>query len=182
MKNRGGYMLVELAAAIAAGSALTAVAVGVIYLLIDLERTSRDQFRQALAAASLSEEFRRDVRAATALDLPEKRDAPGQAGGGGRTEPDWQFRFPDRRLVEYRVADGELRRAEYDGEKLLRRESYRLPPGTEASIERSDVDGRTLVSLRIAPPRNASREPVSRPCRIDAVLAADRRFLPTEGP
>ncbi len=178
MKSRGGYMLVELAAAIAAGSALMAIAVGVIYLLIEAERTSREQFRQASAIARLSDEFRRDARAATALDIPKKLDTPRQAGGT-RTEPDWRFRFRGSRVVEYRVDGRFLRRVERDGDQLLRRESYRLPPGTEASIERKDIDGGTLVSLRIAPNRDTSSEPSPRPCRIDAMLAADHRFTQT---
>ena len=181
MKSRGGYMLVELAAAIAAGSAMMAIAVGVIYLLIEAERTSRDQFRQASAIARLSDDFRRDARAATALDVPQKLDAPTQVGGT-RAEPDWRFRFPDGRVVEYRVDGRFLRRAERHGDQLLRRESYRLPPGTEASIERKRTDGRTLVRLQIAPRHDTLREPQPRPCRIDAMLAADHRFTQTEEP
>ena len=66
MTGRRGMTLIELLVAMAVASTILGVAVGLVYTLLEADRAAQRQVRFSNASARLSEQFRRDVRAATA--------------------------------------------------------------------------------------------------------------------
>ena len=177
MNRRKGFSLVEVLVAVTVGSVLLAVAVGLLYALIEMDRTSREHLRLRIAAARLGDQFRRDVHAAVRLTGPQE----GAAGNGAEATAAWELDLPPDRAVEYRLEEASLLRTERAGGEVVRREWFRLPPHAVASIERSGEQGHPIVSLRITPDLKSPEAPAWRPVRIDAALATDHRFVNVEG-
>ncbi|MBN2475805.1 MAG: prepilin-type N-terminal cleavage/methylation domain-containing protein [Pirellulales bacterium] len=177
MRHRHGYMLVELLTAMTIGSVLLAVATGLLLTVLRIDRAARERAGQRIALGRLSEQFRRDVRAATAMARP---DAP--EGAEFLREPD--------HTVTYQAEDGYLVRTERRDGAVRQQEAFRLPSGTTALMETRDDVEPAIVSLRIVDhpateSANAqSAKPLARPTvRVDAALARDHRFLTSrEGP
>jgi Tfp pilus assembly protein FimT len=170
-ERRGGYTLVELIVVISVNSALMAVAVGLLGTLLRTEHQGQQHFERTSALVRLADQFRGDVAASRDAIV-----AGGDANHGNESQvpPRSQvLRLPiaDDRTIEY-LRDGErLRRVEYLGPTVVRREAYTL-------IEFSDV--RFLVSdahivslhLKFGADANVSHGD----WQIDARLARDRRF------
>ena len=177
MKRRKGFSLVEVLVAITVGSVLLAVAVGLLYSLIEVDRTSREHLRLRIAAARLADQFRRDVHAAVRLIAP-----PAEAEAGAEAPAAWQLELPPDRAVEYRLEEDSLLRTEQASGEVVKREWFRLPPHAVASIRISAGQSPSIVSLRITPDVKPPEAPAWRPVRIDAALATDHRFVNVEGP
>ena len=167
-------MLIELLAVIAAGSAMLAVATGVIYTLFEAEQASRDQLNHALTTARLTDQFRRDVHAADGITTaPLSVDDPHASG--------WVFTLPDQRSVEYLVNDRSLVRVERAQGKTVRRESFQLGRHWQASIESRPEGETAVITLRMEADRRPSSEPFSRALVIESVLSMDHRHLEAGG-
>ena len=176
MKRRKGFSLVEVMVAMAVGSVLMAIVVGLLYTLMETDRTSREHLRLRIAAARLADQFRRDAHAAVGLTGP-----PDVAEDGAEVLPVWELELPPDRVVEYRVEGHSLLRTERAGGEVVKREWFGLPPHAVASIERSGEQGQPIATLRIVPDVDPPGTPAWRPLRIDAVLALDHRFANVEG-
>jgi type II secretory pathway pseudopilin PulG len=127
---------------IAMGTVVLAAAVGTVTALLRFNDRGQRQSAAHAAVRRLADQFRRDVHAGTRF---EKLEAGKPAG------PGWQLQLSPDRSVGYRVARGEVVRTEHAGGKVCRRESYRLPPQTAVSAALENLDGATLVSLRLFP-------------------------------
>lgn len=172
MKRRKGFSLVEVLVAIAVASLMLATAVGLLYALIEMDRTSREHLRLRTAAARLADRFRRDVHAAVRLTGP-----PAAAEDGAEAAVAWELELPPDRAVEYRLEEDSLLRTERAEGEAVKREWFGLPPHAAASIRISAGQSPPIVSLRIAPDGQSPAEPPAwRPVRIDAALALDHRF------
>jgi hypothetical protein len=169
MNRRRGFSLIEVATVIATAAAIMGVAVGLLYMLLRLEEGSRDYVRERTAMRELSDQFRCDVHAADEV-TPVK--APAGEGAG----PAWRFSLPAGRVVEYRVEQDELARSERQEDKVLRRESYRLPAEATVSIEVLGDAAPGVVRLEVRSAEAQSNVAAWRGFRVDAVLAKDRRF------
>ena len=171
--RRGAFSLIEVITAIAAGAAITAVAVGMIYTLLEFESATRENLGRRTAIANLADVFRRDVRAANRLTLP-------QPASGADQPPAWKLELEATRVVEYRIDESHLVRIERSGEKLLGSESFSLPKRATASIEPPTEEEPAIVSLRIRADTDESDVSSWTSLRVDAQLAKDRRFLQRE--
>lgn len=172
MNRRHGTSLLEVASITAAGSVVVAVAVGVLYTLFRTQSAVQDHVHQSTVLSRMGEQFRSDVRAATA------------AGGTGDAAL-WRFARPPDRVVTYRAEPAGLVRIETTGRGLPRRERFSLPPGTAASIQLGKGPFPTIVSLVVEPAADGLQTSPVRIARFDALLAADHRFdrpdLPARG-
>lgn len=176
--KRRGFTLIELVATMGVASVMAAIAVAMLYLLLGLERESREGLRRRAALSHLAEQFRDDAHAAVAFAESRASKPP----GGGKSPPVWEFQLGNDRVVRYSRADEALLRTERDGGKPVGQESFALGPRAEVSIERSNGEAPSLVSLRIAPRDGPAHEPSVRDVRIDALLGSDHRFLRREEP
>jgi hypothetical protein len=157
----------------AVSATVLAVAVGLLYALMRVERIGRDSIWHAAVLSRLADQFRRDVHTADGLNRQE--DLPG-----------WRLEIAPDRSVDYRLHAGRIDRVERVDGTVQRRESFVLPPGMSASIETSQTEGQsTVVRLRVVPAEKRlpsetiaeSAGPIGQQTiEIDAVLARDRRF------
>ncbi len=169
MKRRNGYALIELMAVLAVGSALLAIATGVIYTLFEAEEASRQHLSHSVTAGRLADQFRRDVHAATGL-------IEGGQTTQGQEPTVWVFAMSEERAIEYH-ADGEsIERLERVKGKTQRREVFDLGPHWGASIGRRAEGETVVISLRMETNRETAAEPFSRALVIEAVLSMDHRF------
>lgn len=182
MKRRRGYTLIEMLVVIAAGSAMMAVAMGLLHLLLQLERGAREEVGQQTALDRLADRFRRDAHAAERFATLEVAEAAGvQVPERPAGTPGWQFSLDENPTVEYRAGRRELIRTQRAGEDAVAQESYVLPSGATVSIERVGEAAPGIVRLRVAP---GGVQPLTiwRGTCVDAELAKDRRFLPDQEP
>jgi type II secretory pathway component PulJ len=167
MRARRGYSLIELLVAITAGTAVMAVAVSLLAMLLGVDGQVRRRSLARAALDRLADQFRRDVHAA--LDLKPVDNPPADPA------QEWQLQLPSDRTVRYRLRAGEVQRIEQAGGKPQAVESYAIHPDAGAAIQ-VDRDSRPpTVSLRFT---QESPRPVARATlalEIDAVLGSDRR-------
>src|SRR6185312_1016428 len=100
---------------ISALAVVMGLSVGLIHLLMRLDRVARDHLAQATTRNRLAHRFRLDVRTAA-------RARPGPQGAG--RADGLELTGPGGRVVTYGVRDGRLVRAEHDGSRLVRQEAY----------------------------------------------------------
>ena len=168
MNKRRGFSLIEMVTVMATGAALTAVAVGLLYVLMRLQDKAHEEAAQQTALGQLAEQFRRDVRAAGEFT---------SRAAGDDSPATWELSLEAGRVVEYRVDDRSLDRVERAEEGVVRRESFALPDGAAVSIERAGGADSNLLSLRIDADLLAPKRPSWRSFQVDALLAKDRRFV-----
>lgn len=182
MKRRRGYTLIEMLAIIAAGSAMMAVAMGLLHSLIRIEHGAREEARRQTSLDRLADQFRRDVRAAGRFAKLEGAEAAGvQVPERPAGAPGWQFALDDGRTVQYGPGRRELIRTERVGNDPVARESYVLPCDATVSIEPVGEAAPGIVRLRVAPD-DVQPLTIWRGTCVDAELAKDRRFLPKQQP
>jgi len=168
MKQRSGYTLIETLVVIAGAGVVLATATGLLYSMAKIDRTTRDRAAVQQALRRLAADFRSDAHAAVKL-------ATAEAGAGGKKVPAWEFLVSEAgRKVRYQPDARGLVREEHVGGKVVRREAYRLPEGSAASI--AQEDGPPVATLRVRPGGPEAALSGGPPFRVDAVLASDHRF------
>ena len=158
MKPRKGFSLIELLTAIAVGSALMAVVVGMLHLVLRAEQTCRQRRNDHAMVANLTTQFRRDVHAAQRFS----------------SNP-WQFEMAPDHLVRYRREPDVLIRSETVAGQLRSHEQYPLPASIRVAIS-AEGERPRMITLQIAPEPGKSTEPACKEVKIDASLGMDHRF------
>jgi len=158
------------------GSMMVGIAVGLLYLLLRMERDARAHLRSRTTVNRLADRFREDVHAATRLTALE---AP---GSDGRSPPAWRLQLPTDEVVVYRLQRGELLRTASVGSKVRQRETFPLDEEAAVSIEQSEGRIPALVSLTITCDGHPPKEPAFRGVSIEAILAKDHRYLESKEP
>ncbi|MHB1036496.1 MAG: PulJ/GspJ family protein [Pirellulales bacterium] len=166
MNRRRGVSLIEMLVAIEVGTVVLGLAVGLLYLLFQVQTNSRERLAAGHSVDRLAEQFRQDVRAATGL-MP--------AGEGTDPQSRLAFALPLDRSVEYRLTGNVALRTEQAGQKVLRRETFALLPGDTIHWE-TRPERKELVSLIIASAGQAEKNRPTRSLKIDAALGADGRY------
>jgi len=170
MRRRQGFTLIEMLVIIAAGTAMMAVGLGLLHMLLQLEQGAREEARRQTALGRLADRFRGDVHAAGRFAAIDAAGTPG-----------WRFSLDENRTVEYRAGRREVIRTEFAGDDAVARESYVLPSDASVSIGLVGEAAPGIVRLRVAPDDGRPLT-IWRGTCIDAELAKDRRFLPQREP
>ncbi len=174
MKKRLGYSLIETLVVIAGSGVVLATAVGLLHSIFRVDRTTRDHAAGQQTLRRLAADFRDDAHAAVKL-------TPVEAVADGKKSPAWEFQLPQAdRKVRYQAISNRLVREEQGGGKTVRREAYRLPDGSTASIG-LESGPPALATLRIAAGAAGENLTGGLPLRIDAALASDHRFAKLGG-
>ncbi len=173
---RHGSSLIEVLAAITAGSVIFGLAVVAAYGLLRMEKNLRTERQTWASLGRLAEQFRDDAHAAQTVTMtsPAAREAQEPAPGGTEPQAAWTFHLAGDRQAEYAVTAGGVRRIERSAGKVASREDYWLPPGTTARLEVLGGSGR--VALRIVPQQLEGRPVAAQPMRIEALVGFDHRF------
>ncbi|MCR4413479.1 MAG: hypothetical protein NUV77_13745 [Thermoguttaceae bacterium] len=167
-RQRHGWTLIELVATMTVATTMFGILFALIHGFFRLERRSREELHTRSSLERLATQFRDDAHAARALAPAPAADGPSPAG--------WDLHLDGGRRVEYRVVDEGLDRIERVGDRIERRERYRLPEAMAASVDLPSEKTGSMAVLRIAPDGSAPPEPDNHPVRIEAALGFDRRF------
>lgn len=170
MKQRSGHTLIEMLVVIAGMGVVLAIATGLIYSMVKIDRTTRNRAAAHQTLRRLAADFRSDAHAAVKF-------AAAEAAG---KVPAWEFQMPEAdRKVRYQAEGGGLIREEHSGGKMVHREAYRLPESHTASMALEGAAPIAILRVRPSGPDAAlSGGPLF---RVDAALASDHRFAKVGG-
>jgi Tfp pilus assembly protein FimT len=171
-RSRRGYALVELIVVISVNTVLMAVAVALLGTLLRTEHQGQYHYERASSLVRLANQFRSDVAASRSASLVAANAAQGNYPSGSKLSN--MLRFfgdPEEQTIEF-LRDGDrIRRVEYQGTNVVRREAYTLIDLTDTELVVTDQQ---IVSLRLAFGDDA--------WRIDAQTGRDWRFAQEKKP
>jgi prepilin-type N-terminal cleavage/methylation domain-containing protein len=182
--RRSGYTLVELIVVISINAVLMAVGASLLGTLLRTEHQGRRHFDRTSGLLRLVDQWRSDVaasRAGVVLPVAEgvlaiHQEAAGESPPAPRTAVLRLQSAEDNKTEFFRDGD-RLRRVEYRGPTVVRREAYVLSDLADASFSISESQVATL-RLTFEDDKNGAYDV----WQIDARLARDARFVPDEKP
>jgi prepilin-type N-terminal cleavage/methylation domain-containing protein len=164
MKTRRAFTLIEMVAVLAIGGLLSGIAVFMLISLLKSHNTGREYMAYCRTINRLAEQFRADVHAAQKTSS----DNDGAI-----------FDLPSDSAnikIRYQCLPDRIDRSELQGEKMVRLESYILPPDMEVSIKIQPDKGAELACLSISAKQQKEKLYFSAPVRIEAVLGLNSRL------
>jgi hypothetical protein len=176
--ERRGVSLIEAIVAVAMSGIVLVSGVGMVHLVLDVERTARKSAQLSTAGARLSQVFRQDVHQATRFA------APTEEGAAANRVELW---LPTDRAVEYEVRANRLARIERVGGQTRHQDEFVFPARCQISlVTRPDPD---RIAVRIEQPAThaagippSAGSPGPGPgggsLRLEATVARDHRFRP----
>lgn len=167
MTGRRGFTLIELIVVIMASTLMLGLCVGLIHILVKLDRAGHVQLNQHASLARLARAFRGDVRAAIAVDPAAPSAGPGQR---------LVLKRPDDRAVEYRIEANALIRTERDGDKVRNQDAFPIPRRDAARIDVRSLETQTVVGLSFEARSDKKDAGSLRGYRVESVLGQDHRF------
>jgi type II secretory pathway component PulJ len=162
-RPRRGYTLVEMLLVISGVAVLFGITVGMIHMLLRLDRGSRERLGEKTTISRLARDVRRDAHAAASA-----RPIAGQRGVA--------LEIDERRRVEYIDDGGRLIRRETRGDDTPLREVYRLPSRGRAAIALSTHDDRRWLTITLEPRPNLKDVAPVRPVVVEAWVGKHRRL------
>ena len=167
MKNRRGASLVELMTTMMCCAVILGLSSSLIQAVIRSERLGTSHLTHGTTLDRVSHQFRRDVRAAKNFNFA---DVANEQGLHLNTSLSADHR------VEYLLDSNSVIRTEWNGDKTVVRETFRLPIENGSRIVAEQRDGLPLLSLvLVLRPGKGSREE-SREFRVEAIQGKDNRF------
>ncbi len=168
MLKRRGVSLVEAITTMAVGAILLGVAVALMHTLLRTGDATRNRVHWCGSVDRLADQFRRDVHAAVSEGTPESDG--------------YRLDLGDGTTVVYQFQPGDVARTESQGESVVRRESFTLPPRSLVSIEVDADRSGGLISLVIGPDAEAPMRLAGPALRIEAIAGKDRRAVVSSPP
>jgi prepilin-type N-terminal cleavage/methylation domain-containing protein len=160
---RRGLTLIEMVVTISVAAVLTGLAISVLLVMYRVEQNGRTQLAQAKSLERLADQFRQDVHAAV-----------GETVATEKEPQHWRFDLPEKRIVQYKIADGTISREDSTDAQNVRRESYTLPKDSTVAVSVDRTTNPAVVSLTIEPNQDSLRPHY--PLRVDALQGRDLRF------
>jgi hypothetical protein len=157
-------------------SVILTVGIGLIHLLMRMERDGAKEVWHGRTLSRLSDAWRRDVHAA--------RDARGDAAA--ETGDRILLRLPELVEITYAADGATVRRTVTQGAAVRHRDSFHFPQGSSIRLETGgEPTFARIVIVRPALPEKASRdsalaETAGRVTTIEAVVSRDLRYRSTE--
>lgn len=163
--HRHGHTLVELLAVVSINSVLMALAVWLLGTLLRADSRGQHHFERSSAIVRLADRLRSDVAASRgATIVPSEQSQPSLSNA-------LRLQGEADQTIEFSRDGDRVRRAEYQGTNVVRREAYTLADLSEA---RFVVSESRLVSVRLNFGQNANV--AHGDWQIDAQLGRDWRF------
>lgn len=170
---RLGVSLVELLIAMTIGSAVMAMGLGLLHLMLQTEHTLAKSLQRRQTVSQLSQAFRQDVHAARSVESIPRDD--GQEAAGLR------LKLSADRQVRYTAKDHVIRRVETEGEKTRQRAEFRFSAGSVISFQTETPPRVALViespNKTVTRNRQSGSDVPTRKLTIQATLGRDHRFL-----
>ena len=158
--DRGGTNLIELVVVLSLQAVLLATGVGLIGRMLETEQAGRSGLETLHSIDSLSDQFRRDVHAASEVSLPQDE------------ADSITLRLPSDVDVTYDIQNGRLTRSERTADKLAGEEAYRFPATWKARFNRIGHEPGQTIRLTIS--EESSRQPSKKRSIVcEALLGRD---------
>jgi len=161
---RGGTALLEVLIVLTVTVMMLTPILAMLHLLLGAERSTAKELRESLLLSRISEQFRRDVHAATDSRLfPEPPD---------RATGRLSLTFPDGRTIDYRHEAGRLTRIVTETGRTIQQDRFVF---REGSLIRFSQDPKWhLIAITITRPRrsNSFVPRAATPAREGAVVNA----------
>ncbi len=178
-QGRAGVSLIEIVIAMTVASVILSGGIGVIHMLLDIDRTSRHALELTTTLSRLSFAFRRDVHAAKQVQASANDDDDGPIR--------LRLQQPNGQSVTYEVHANRLVRTQRDDTERVHQDEFIFPSGFQIGLDARQTPVRVSVSIRHAghdtgagPMRSESPRRSARSVRIEATLGRDYRFASTE--
>jgi prepilin-type N-terminal cleavage/methylation domain-containing protein len=164
--RRRGYSLVELLVVISVSSVLASVAVGLIGILMGVDRGGRRHLHETNALARLAQQFRADVAAAESASS----DGPHEL----------HLRLSGGRVVDYASEAGQATREERLGQESQMHEQFSLPEEARLAFEVAADQRPAMASASLAAANDAAgagdSATVRLGWRVEAAVGRELRF------
>jgi len=172
MNKRLGFTLIETLVVIAGSAVVLATATALLHSMFKVDQATRQHAAGQQTLRRLAEDFRDDAHAAVKLSAVESAD---------KKSPGWEFQMTEPgQKVRYEAHPDRLTREEHAAGKVLRRDAYRLPAGSTATI-RQESGTPEFAILRVAASSPVDGHVGGLPIRVDAALGSDHRFAKIQG-
>lgn len=174
--NRRGVSLVELLIVISVASVIVGLCAKTIHVLLRTERDQARALRTTVTVSRLAEVFRDDVHESLDAEIVAAENQPLRLMLNDRSGGE----------VTYTFDAHQLHRQETAANRGAHRDTFYLPPGSTARVDKPDSAPRVRITLDLPSARPddmpAPRRPTSPPrvLSIEATLGFDRRFAGRE--
>jgi hypothetical protein len=168
---RAGFGLFELLIAMFVFSAVLALFVAFLEVLLKTGSGGADHLDRLVSTGRLARSLRHDAHAARSVELP------AAAAGAPSVRPGsmLRLRLDDNRWVEYAAERDLVRRTVYDGDSTTQTDEYPLEKNNGVwSI--NQAQGATLIGLRLERRLSPRRKSDPRPLTVEAIVGSDYRF------
>jgi len=165
MNRRRGFTLIEMIVALGISSMLAGIAVLMLHALLKSHNAGREHLEYCRTINRLAEQFRGDVHAA-------QKTSPEVNEGVFDLLPD----SADGAKIRYQCLQDRIDRSELKDDKVVRQESYMLPPDVEPSIKIQTHQDASIACILISPKQQTPKLKHPTPVRIEAVLGRDSRL------
>lgn len=166
LQRRRGVSLIEVMVVISMGTIFLSLTVGTIHLLMRAQSTAGKALLQTQTLCRLSEQFRRDVHAATAAEVtPAAEDKPAVL----------KLTLPGERSVTYELDQHQVRCIRQQAE-TTHRDQFSFLAGTKITAQQEDG----LIRLTLDPSGVAETQQSAtwkQPVPVEALLSRDQRFV-----
>ena len=175
-QQRWGTSLIEVLVAVSISGVVLTTGIGLIHMILRVERTTQQSVSLGTAGSRLSRVFRQDLHRATLCRISSSED-----GTSSRLE----LQLPHERAVTYEATGHRLTRAANAGGKPEHHDQFVFPIGCRIDLQASHSPDRTAVLIWQAenrmrgaamPNRTDSQSPRDLLLRIQATLARDQRY------
>jgi prepilin-type N-terminal cleavage/methylation domain-containing protein len=171
MNRRRGFTLIEMLVVLAVSSVLLGITAVTLHGLLINQNSGRERLQSCRNINRLAEQFRNDAHARQEISAGGKEGivemAPASADG---ITISWQC-FADR-----------IERTERKGEKVISRETYMLPPATEAALQLQSQPDASVACILILPKQEAGGLLRAPAMRIETVVGLDSRLAKIQAP
>jgi prepilin-type N-terminal cleavage/methylation domain-containing protein len=177
--ERGGFSLPEVLMAMTLGAVIFGLSVELLSVAMHTDSVGGRTTQNSQSIDRLAEQFRDDVRQATAIHpMPDANQTAKQAGA----VKSWTLEFPGGGNVEYSRQGDLLLRTESTGKRISTRDAFAIGDGVTARVELPTENHATEVTLvlerRGGQPNGTSPIPVGSKLRVAVPIGFDRRFAP----
>ncbi len=163
-RGRRGFTLVESVVSIALLAVILTVVTLTLHTMYRADRRMRDELNLQSEFDRLATQLRIDTHPALAVTTIDGED--------GFTADTLQLTLPDSRTIQYALIADRVERTLRREEKTEHRESYRLPPSSDARWQVETERPMSMASLVLEPQSTSELGGPTLPyaCRIDAAV------------
>ncbi len=171
MNRRRGFTILEMLVAITVCTVLLGIAVVTLRALMISQNAGREHLQYCRNVNRLDEQFRRDVHATQNI-----------SAGGKEGIIEMQSAAAEEIKIRWQCFADRIERTELQGDKIVSRESYLLPPASEAALQLQSQPDASVACILILPRQQAGKVLPAPVVRIETLVGMDSRLAKIQAP